>query len=711
MPSSDRYLQTSIETLENLVLMSAAGIDADLDLTELTDAEDSVKLGDEAVLLESEPFLEFTALPEFLQLAASSNNANLNAAANSAIAYDTGDSEGATSAAPYSQYIALNGQNNEAVLEDNGNLADNLVQLRSTNGTFETIVFELPTDVLVIDLGDGNDSLVVDGLELGTLSANVSIYGQGGDDSVELNSLQTVNDVFVYDMEGDNSLESRRLNIGGNLSIGDGDGDQNAFIRGTVNGDVIISSTSGDSDIRLGIQGIESTRVRGSVTIDNMGVGSDNIQLSGQVDGNFYIDAGDGDFELRSLFSSVRGSLFTNVDRGDATIFLGDFDVSEASYFNSVEGDTDTWLTAAFFNNGLTIQNGLGFDELRLDGTKISTGGTEPGLLTVNNRDGGSSTVLNGSERLFSLWIGEFQLNNGLGTDTFDFNLRQGDRFGTFYANNGDGDTTVEITGTGTIEAVTAFSGAGTDTFLIDGVDIENDLIINSGSGDRTVNIQNSVIGNTDINGYPEIETMHGDGDDEIFAPLGNNVIDGGAGDDVLVVYEGVRADYVIRYEDDGRVIVEGPGLNGSTVRNELTNVERILFNDGVVYLDGQNNGGGGGDQDPPTILGTDADDWIAVSDRGGNVEAGAGDDSIYAPFSAAFNQIDGGAGIDTLIIYEGALADFTVRRPSASSFVELEGPGLNGSTVINRLTDVEYVQFTDRRVRVADLEITQGIL
>lgn len=213
-------------------------------------------------------------------------------------------------------------------------------------------------------------------------------------------------------------------------------------------------------------------------------------------------------------------------------------------------------------------------------------------------------------------------------------------------------------------------------------------------------------------------ETRFGDGNDEIFSPLGNNVIDGGGGDDVLVVYEGVRADYDISFEADGRVIVEGPGLNGTTVRNELTNVERILFNDGEISLTDGSDGGDDGDDgsgdgggDPLTIVGTDGGEWIAVSDRGGNVEARGGDDWIYAPVSQGVNLIDGGAGIDTLVIYESAHPDYTLRRVANSSAIEVEGTGLNGSTVINRLTDVEFILFTDARVSVADLDLATAIL
>jgi len=729
--SSQRHEPSRIETLEELILMSASGLDADVQTPDLIGAEiatqEAVAEGFFAEILsasdENEP--DFSLLesgadvenvttgvdagtpPEFLPLAASDDGVNLIAAAQATDGPEAVANNAAAVVAAYSEYLVLNGDDNQAVLEDNGNSLDDLVQLRSVNGTFETVVFRLPTDVLVIDMGDGNDSLVVNGLELGSLTANVFIYGQGGDDSVALNGLTTLNDVYVNDLDGDNTFRSARMDIGGSLYINDGDGNQSVLVRGTVNGDVFIASTNGDSGVNVGSPGIESSLVRGSVVIDNHGVGSDVIRLSGRIDGNFYINASDGNFSLNSIFSSVGGSLFTNVDSGDSTIFLGDFSAAEESYFISAEGDTNTWLTMASFGDGLTIRNGLGFDDLRLDATSILNADSEfaPGLLTVNNGDGGSSTALNRNQRIFALRIGEVQLNNGLGTDTIEINLRERDTLGAFYANNGDGDTTVDITGDSTMQAATFVSGEGTDVFSLDGIDIENALIINTGSGERTVDIQNAEVGDLQISGSSTVEIVYGAGDDAIYAPVGNNIIDGGGGNDVLVVYQGTSADYDISYEADGRVIVEGPGLNGTTVRNELINVERILFNDGEIFLDDQ------GGEDPPTILGTDGNDYIAVSERGGNVEAGDGDDTIYAPISQTVNEIDGGAGTDTLVVYEGARADYTLRRRSESLFVELEGPGLNGSTVINHLTDVEYILFTDGLVNVADLEITPGIV
>ena len=50
-----------------------------------------------------------------------------------------------------------------------------------------------------------------------------------------------------------------------------------------------------------------------------------------------------------------------------------------------------------------------------------------------------------------------------------------------------------------------------------------------------------------------------------------------------MVVYEGIRADYQLMRTMDGKIYMEGPGLNGQPVKNLLTNIERIVFNDQVV--------------------------------------------------------------------------------------------------------------------------------
>lgn len=81
-----------------------------------------------------------------------------------------------------------------------------------------------------------------------------------------------------------------------------------------------------------------------------------------------------------------------------------------------------------------------------------------------------------------------------------------------------------------------------------------------------------------------------GGGNDEIYAPLGDNSINGGAGDDVLIVYGKTQDEYSIDAVGNGSYVVRGEGLNGQLIENTIENVEAILFDDGVVELDTSDN-------------------------------------------------------------------------------------------------------------------------
>lgn len=77
-----------------------------------------------------------------------------------------------------------------------------------------------------------------------------------------------------------------------------------------------------------------------------------------------------------------------------------------------------------------------------------------------------------------------------------------------------------------------------------------------------------------------------GGGNDEIYAPLGDNTIDGGDGQDLLLVYGGTRANYSLEAIGDGSYVLRGAGLNGQQTENVIQSVEAVLFDDGLVELD-----------------------------------------------------------------------------------------------------------------------------
>lgn len=240
--------------------------------------------------------------------------------------------------------------------------------------------------------------------------------------------------------------------------------------------------------------------------------------------------------------------------------------------------------------------------------------------------------------------------------------------------------------------------------------DTSDDSLIYASAADATGGVAANSIQGTEagewISGTVADDVIDaGAGNDEIHVSVGDNVVDGGAGEDTLVVYEGAQADYTITQQADGTTIFEGPGLNGETVRVELTNVEQILFNDGFVHLAVLDNSGGS-PATGSTVTGTDAGEWIVGTDQDDDIQAGGGDDEIYA--SLGINTINGGEGVDTLVVYEGNRADFVLSN-IGNGTIYLEGPGLNGKVVRSELTNVEVILFNDGAVLTSSIQDLVG--
>lgn len=274
-----------------------------------------------------------------------------------------------------------------------------------------------------------------------------------------------------------------------------------------------------------------------------------------------------------------------------------------------------------------------------------------------------------------------------------------------------------------------------------------------------------SIITGTDasewVNGTVLDDVIHaGGGDDEIYAPIGNNRIDGGDGIDSLIVYEGNIADYEFSVDLDGNKILEGLGADGQRVRSVLMNVEKVIFNDGVVDIQGsqptlpasgnsaddatgaiekieptdvveeENVGNEAATFDPqlavttstdrnvqstespeaagvpvtsPVIAGTAAGEWIRGTAENDIIQAGDGDDSIYTP--GGYDRVDGGDGIDTFFADDEKARKYTVIRQSNGSYL-LEGPDSRGEIRTTILTNVEKIMFKDRLVNVEDVAI-----
>lgn len=201
---------------------------------------------------------------------------------------------------------------------------------------------------------------------------------------------------------------------------------------------------------------------------------------------------------------------------------------------------------------------------------------------------------------------------------------------------------------------------------------------------------------------------LAGGGNDEIHAPIGDNTIDGGSGTDVLHVYEGNRSSYALNQLSDGSWQLSGPGLNGQQMSARLINVERISFNDQQISLDSAAAtvdspsspfapaapaAAPAAPTAAPAAPTSAAGEWISGTAGNDTINAGGGDDTIHTPLGN--NQIDGGSGFDTFVIYQGSRADWTIRQLSTGD-VEVSGRGLNGVLQVNTLRNVEAIAFND---------------
>ncbi|MGR3503493.1 calcium-binding protein [Pseudaestuariivita sp.] len=314
--------------------------------------------------------------------------------------------------------------------------------------------------------------------------------------------------------------------------------------------------------------------------------------------------------------------------------------------------------------------------------TIISQGGLRPSDNTSggDDVDFGSSgndfqNGMDGDDELSGL-AGDDLLEGGAGADT----LRGGEGNDTIRGGGGD-DLLVAGPGNDEVDG-----GRGEDTLAIvdvveDEVDYpadadvefelseDGDLIITSPLGEITArNIEwvaradgllipaagddvDGTSGNDTITGSLSIDTLTGG--------LGDDLIDGLIGEDVAV-FGGDFDRYTLDRPSEGAAILTGPDGNDT-----IESIEWLHFDDRAVDIGGII---GARTSSPRTndieMFGTDRGDFLvdgdgatAIYGQGGHdiIRAGGGDDTITLVDLEAL-EVDGGDGIDTLIIAEGAL-------------------------------------------------------
>lgn len=180
-------------------------------------------------------------------------------------------------------------------------------------------------------------------------------------------------------------------------------------------------------------------------------------------------------------------------------------------------------------------------------------------------------------------------------------------------------------------------------------------------------------------------EYIQGDAGDNVMATGGGtwDTLDGGKGDDTYIIY---NPSVSIRDSSFGGNDTIYSGAYSYNLPNFIENgimlETSVILNGGFLdnYLEGNDLAN--------SIKGNDGDDRIAAWGGDDFIEGGAHNDVI-----------DGGAGIDTAA-YAGNLSDFLITEQADGSVTVLDLVGTSG---LDRLTHVEFLQFADQTIATPD--------
>jgi Ca2+-binding RTX toxin-like protein len=497
--------------------------------------------------------------------------------------------------------------------------------------SIENVYSSAYTDILIGDAsanrfsesppyGNGNDEFYGNG---GADTLSISRYGNGAASTVLLSG----------------GADNDSINFYGSSRYTD-----SATLDGGAGSDAIIASGLGTGTISAGSENDQVTidTLGGQYSI-SLGGGADTLTLAGTSGGfraasaitvtDFATGTG-GD--ILSLSNWLSGGALTNFTSGTNPFIDGHLRLLQSGnntlFQVDRDGGGDAYATLITFQNSTATTfkpvNLGGYSQTSAGETVIGTAGND--LLTgeINND---VLTGLGGNDVL---------TGNG-GNDILD----GGDGLDILYGDNASYD----MTGTGN-DMLTG--GAGND-LLIGG--LGNDTLT-GGDGDDT--LYSGVATNASLNG-----TYFSIGGNSPFTDGGDDVIDGGAGNDAALLYYNRSAGITVDISNPNGVSTI---LSGGAVAGSITGVEQLTFYGGS----GADVVTGGGASD--TIYGNAGDDILRGGDGSDYLAGGAGND-----------RLDGGAGNDIAAYYD-AVSGVTID-------LNLQGAAQNtGGSGIDTLISIE---------------------
>ncbi len=483
--------------------------------------------------------------------------------------------------------------------DDTGGNSLSTIKTGESNGTgatAERVIFRVPSSLLTISLGDGNDSVIgtsIDAAFVGT----VSVLAGNGEDSIDLAGLTT--STFV---DGQNGNDTLKGGAGDDVLVGSNDQD-------------LMDGRAGNDNL-IGGAGIDTlTGGAGSNILNGNGTSTDLVleQVSGVVTlTNTSLNWTGGTNKLSNveLASLVGGS-------GNDSFNLSGWSIGSPTV--SAGGGDDTILGSALRD----ILNG--------DGGNDSINGGE-GLDVLIGGVGNDILFGDGGDDALFGEIGDDQLYGGSGNDT----LSGAEGVDTLLGNGSSGDMLIEtmtantLTLTSNAAFTTGFLTIGAVTEVVRG--IEKALFYGTAGADK-INTE-GYFGATEISS--------GDGNDTIATGSGFDIVRGEAGDDKIKT--GASNDIV--YGLDGNDTIDGGDgddyLNGNNGNDVITG---NAGNDKVF-----------GELGNDTLLGGIGNDSLAGREGDDSILGEAGNDTIRGETGA--DKLAGGGNGTTRVAGDILVSD-----------------------------------------------------
>jgi len=521
----------------------------------------------------------------------------------------------------------ISGTGNAKANTIQGNADDN--QLRGLNGD-DTILADAGNDTLFGDAG--NDRL------FGALGNDTMTGGDGND--------------ALFSEDGDDVLNGNA----GNDTLEGGDG--NDTMAGGAGNDEYVITDIGD------------------VVVETVGGGRDTVRTT------ISYDAGtSAEIEVINT-ADIAGTTAINLT-GDRTAneLRGNAGVNQVS---GRDGD-DTIFSYA--GNDL-INGGDGNDEIR-GGTGNDTVDGANGNDTIRGEDGNDSLRGGANEDELRGGNGNDVLEGGSGNDVLrgqagTDTLRGQDGDDTLYlddgpdrAEGGRGNDTYRVSVTGT--QVVELANGGDDTIRTS-VDI---------TLDAASQVEN--IFATDINGTDDISLTGSDINNTLRGNSGDNELNGGAGADLMVGYDGDDVYYIDNVSDR---IIEGEGEGRDTLLTTLNYILpstasiEVLASAGLTSTGAQNLQGNNFNN---LIIGNAGDNLLRGQGGNDTLYGGPGDDTVQ-----------GGTGTDALFV-ASASTDVGVSAGLTSVVLTL------GTGTIFVTNEIETFLFSDTTLSFAQLTARNG--